>query len=577
MSNDPSTYTIVRGRDRYAGAPDVDSYVNLDMEGKQREFLDSDRSVLLNLEERFDTERQGSNIFRVAGKITNLYDNSISGKSLNYNQFTNFLYYIDPTTSASMTTPVWSGFPQYYEFEFLRDSGIPNHINFVNKSASTYNWMVYLSYASGSSDNHVMQYTDEKRSQTVSFESGNGVPYVIQQRTYNGVPLITFYCGVNHNLDVGQWVETSVSYNNNNLFQVYQLGDDTYGSQTGVFSIYNVGYTGTTFANNAKGTFKRIVEISNSAETKSQYYIRKNALLTSILDLDLTQLGFESNAFPTIKQLEYSALTPNLTQRVSIKDGSLSFGFSFDKDIDITNIIDNLGRPVTDLYVTIVERGYMGWFNKPYNNTVGTPALQVGWGFNFLENSIDSYWDSVTNPSDNIPTGSYTHPDQTTLLNKTFYYNEFLQEDDILKGDFCEYNQYDLQEYVLSPIYHKYTFNSNYYQTASVVGTNQKGYYYQVHYPVPVRAYSPYIETAAKQEVINVPNYATFYDSVKLWRWRDIYPYGYVDAENIGLDYPYLNNAHYPFIDLLFLQTPDRRNINQQTEVIIQPITDDCE
>ena len=94
MSNDPSTYTIVRGRDRYAGAPDVDSFVNLDMEGEQREFLDSDRSVLLNLEERFDTERQGSNIFRVAGKITNLYDNSISGKSLNYSQFTNFLYQI---------------------------------------------------------------------------------------------------------------------------------------------------------------------------------------------------------------------------------------------------------------------------------------------------------------------------------------------------------------------------------------------------------------------------------------------------------------------------------------------------
>ena len=104
MSNDPSTYTIVRGRDRYAGAPDIDSYVNLDMEGEQREFLDADRSVLLNLEERFDTERQASNIFRVAGKITNLYDNSISGKSLNYTQFTNFLYYVDPTTSASMTT-----------------------------------------------------------------------------------------------------------------------------------------------------------------------------------------------------------------------------------------------------------------------------------------------------------------------------------------------------------------------------------------------------------------------------------------------------------------------------------------
>ena len=577
MSNDPSTYTIVRGRDRFAGASDVDSQLSVDLTGEQREFVEGDRTVLLNLEERFYTERQASNTFRVAGKITNVYDNSISGKSLNYTQFTNFLYYIDPVTSASMTTPVWSGFPQYYEFEFQRSQGIPNHITFVNKSASTYNWMVYLSYASGSTDSHPMEYTDEQRSQTVSFNSGDGIPYVVEERTYNGIPLISFYCGVDHNLSVGEWVETSVTYRNNNLFQVYQLGDDSYGSESKVFSIYNVGFTGSTFSTNATGTFKRIVEISNSAETKSQYYIRKNALITSILYLDLTQLGFETNPFPVVKQLEYSALTPNLTQRVSIKDGSNSFGFSFDKDIDITNIIDNLGRPVTDLFVTIVERGYMGWFNKPYNNTVTTPALQVGWGFNFLENSIDPYWDSVTNPSDDIPTGSYTHPDSQTAVNKTFYFNEFLQEGDLLKGDFCEYNPYELQEYVLSPIFHKYTFNSNYYQTSSVVGTNQKGYCYQVHYPVPVRSYSPYIETAAKQGVVGVPNYATFYDSVQLWRWRDIYPYGYVDAEGIGLDYPFLNNAHYPFIDILFLQTPDRRNINQQTEVIIQPLTDDCE
>jgi hypothetical protein len=46
-----------------------------------------------------------------------------------------------------------------------------------------------------------------------------------------------------------------------------------------------------------------------------------------------------------------------------------------------------------------------------------------------------------------------------------------------------------------------------------------------------------------------------------LFRWRDLYPYGFVDSNGIGVDYPYMNNSHYPFVDTIFRITPEDYNI----------------
>ena len=68
---------IVRGSDRYAGAPDTDLSIQIPIENSKKSIIEGDRTVLLNLEERFDHERQISTKFRIAGKIVNLFDNTI--------------------------------------------------------------------------------------------------------------------------------------------------------------------------------------------------------------------------------------------------------------------------------------------------------------------------------------------------------------------------------------------------------------------------------------------------------------------------------------------------------------------
>jgi hypothetical protein len=531
-----------------------------------REFIEGDRSVLLNLEEIFDSERQLSSKFRVAGKITNLFNNTITGKT-NYTPFTNSLFYIDEVNSVN--TGIWKGYPQSDEFTFFRNRGISGHTVYVPKSASSYNYNVYLSYAYSSSTTQVMSYRNPFLGVSVgNFMSGDGIPFVINNNLYNGKPYIYFYCATPHNLTIGQYVQLSVSSNGTNIFQVYDLGDESVGSQENVFAIYDIGFTGLT--NNIGGTFKRIVDIQNSGETTSKYYIRLHKILTNPSQSDLTKMGFENSIFNNDRKLEYSALTPNNIERISQKNDSQSFSFSFDQDINIDGLLDSNKKPINELFVTIVEKGYMGWFNKPYNNTYKS-AIDIGWSFNFENDMVSNWWNhSSYDNKDDIPVSSYT------LNGNVFYYNNDLNIGHVLKGDFCEYNEADQREYVLSKMSHKYSYNPDYFQSNDTIEF-PSGYAYQPYYSVPVRQYSNYIETAEPNEVDNVPNWAYFSQYNQSWAWRDIYTYGFTDADGFGVDIPFLNGAHYPFSQILFLQTPIIKDMGIYAQVITPPLIDNCE
>lgn len=571
MGNQKSSeIRIVRGENRFAGASNTDSQINIDLQSQRKNIIEGDRSVLVNIEERFDIERQRSTKFRIAGKLTNIFDNTISGVT-SYVPFRNSLYYID-TLNTVTEGSLWKGYPQYDEFTFYRTRGIDGHISFVNKSASTYNWTMYVSYANGKKEDQYMKHT-------VNFESGtsvnnfvvtDGVPYYILNRQNAGKNLITFNCGFKHNLKIGDWIYTKNEIGGKRYFEVYSLGDESYGNEDTIFSIFNYGFEDPLFGNYATGNFKRVGNINNKDETTSEYYVRTHKILSEVRNSDLTKMGFERNPFPIKKQLEYSALTPNNIQRTSIKDGSLTVGFSFDEDIDINGLKDNLERPVTELFVTIVNKGYMGWFNNPYVNGNDT-GIQVGWDLNFKDNEIDDWWrmDNLNN-RDNIPNSYYD------LNGERFHYNSNLNKDDVIMGSVCEFNGYEQQETVLSDINHKISYNPQIFDNPSD-NLLPEGYTYKPHYSVPLREYSDYIETGDRETVDLVPDYAFFSKNDNQWRWKDIYQYGFIDSNGNGLNNPFLNGCHYPFKEILFLLAPMKKNVNLYNNIIFSPITDDCE
>ena len=560
-------YTIIPSSLEFKSAPFVDQEISLSLTQQSQEITEYDRSQSISLAQLYDDERQACTIFRPTFKVNYLYSNTYTGTT-KYIPFVNNLYYTDPIVSKSNN--IWRGFPQYYEFDFFRPDISDQHIRYQAKSAYTYNWTYYISYAHKNNYDKDLYYNLNGTS--LNWKASEGIPFYINNSLQNGSNVIAFQCVAPHGLTVGEYVELSFNYNGIKLFQVFSLGNGQFGSDVNVFNIYNVGYTGATFANKTTGTFKRVIDPETILETKSKYYVREHKILTNVNDCTMTKNGFEKNVFNEEKKFEYSSITPNNVSRVSQKTSSNSYNITVNYDINLAGLIDNQKRPISELFLTIINKGYTGYFNYP-NNGVG---LKQGWKFNLT--STSNFWWSSTNlnSNTNILTSSYTKPGYS----KTFYYNQDLMSGDTIDGDFCEWNDYEQLERVVSPYYHKLKYNQNIFQTTSVTSTNAPGFYYEPHTPMTIRVFSDYVETGDIEFVDGVPSYAYFSNSDQQFRWRDLYSYGFIDNLDRGVDYPFLNFAQYPFKDVQFRLIPEGINYNSSLLGVpfpVKPLIDGCE
>jgi hypothetical protein len=561
-------YTIIPSSQQYKSAPFVDQEISLSLEQQSQQITEYDRSQSISLAQIYDNERQSCTIFRPTFKVNYLYANTYVGTT-NYVPFLNRLYYVNPEQSS--VNNIWKGFPQYYEFDFYRPDVTDQHIRYQSKSAYTYNWTYYVSYAY--QNNYSKQLSYDLDGTSLTWIASQGIPFFIQNSVQNGNNVISFQCISPHGLSVGEYVELSFNYDNINLFQVYSLGNGLLGSDTHIFNIYNVGYTGATFANKVTGTFRRVINSDNIEETKSKYYIREHKIITNLDDCVMTKNGFEKNVFNEERKFEYSSITPNKVSRISQKTSSNSYNITVKYDLDLNNILDNQKRPVSELFLTIINKGYTGYFNKPTNGV----GLKQGWEFNLTKGS-NFWWDDTNLGSNtNILTSGYT---LTSGATKTFYYNQNLMSGDTIDGDFCEWNDYEQLERVVSPYYHKLKYNQNVFQITQSSDTNAPGFYYEPHTPMTIRVFSDYVETGDLQFIDGIPSYAYFSNSDQEFRWRDLYGYGFIDNLDRGVDYPFLNFAQYPFKNVQFRLIPEGINYNSDLLGVpfpVKPLIDGCE
>jgi hypothetical protein len=594
---------VVLGSLRYKSAPDTDLSFKVPFVQTQKLLTEYDRSIDVSLAQVFDDERQKSNTFKPACKFSLIFKNSLAGRT-NYVPFENNLYYLNAQEAAiqqcatSSSAVAWTGLPQYNEFDFIRTdynvSGytipttiFPPHVQFIPKSASTYNWNFFLSYAHENDYNKQLEAIEGTTNTPLTWRVSDGIPFVIQNTSYNGADLISFRSPIKHGLSIGEYVKIKFdsfpSYTGItelDTFEVYSLGVQTFGSDEYVFNIVNVGFTGTTFNNGRTGTAKRIIDINNISDTMSEYYVRRHRLLTNVDDAIMTKAGFEENIFGTVKKYESSGFTPNRTARVSIKEGSQSYTLSFNNDIEIGDLLDNHRRPLTELYFTVVWKGYFGWMLRDLPGG----GLKEGWEFNLPlknDNTPSDWWVRTNSNSDtNIPINTYTTPYGGGLgpgsTDLVFCYLESLGVDDELNGDICEWNNYEQLERVISKYYHKLKFNPFAFSTQPPPWENTYGYYYQPHHALTIRVFSDYVEEVDTTQINQIPNYAYYSTSRQTFRWRDLYTYGFVDSSGLGVNYPFLNNSHYPFENYIFRIIPEGTNYVEQT-IIQEPIIDNCE
>jgi hypothetical protein len=564
-----NNYTIIPSRLKYKGAPSVDEKVSISLDQSGQQIIEYNRSATLSLAQVYDDERQSCTVFRPTFKVRYLYDNTYVGTTT-FLPFQYNLYYVNP--EQSFVSGTWLGFPQYYEFDFYRPIVSDQHFPYKSKSAYTYNWMYYLTYAHKNNEKKKLTYYSNN-TQVITWNAEEGIPFVIENIEINGNGLISFKCVGSHGLLPNEYVELSLTYRNSNIFQVYSLGNGLFDSESFVFNVLDIGFTGTTFGDNVTGTFKRVTNPDNLEETRSKYYVREHKVITNLDDLIVTKIGFEKNAFREDKQFEYSSITPNNLSRISQKTSSNAYNMTSKYDLDFAGYLDNQKRPLSEIFLTIVNKGYSGYFNEP---SFGI-GLKQGWSFN-LTKSVNEYWD-LNNIDSNttIPLSSYT---QTSGSTKTFFYNSDLKKDDVMDGDFCEWNDYDQTERVISSYYHKLKYNQTVFQTSDNPDSNSLGYYYKPHNLMTLRVFSDYVETGDVGLIEGIPSYSFYSQSDQEFRWRDLYTYGFTDNLERGVDYPFLNTAHYPFSDITFRLIPEGINYNEDlygVDVAIKPLIDECE
>ena len=600
---------IVLGSLRYKTSTDTDLSIPTPLVQNSKNLQEFDRSIDVNLAQLYDDERQKSTTFRPVCKFQLLYENAYTG-STNYPPLENNLYYINENVSllqqcnASAGAIAWQGFPQYHEFDFVRSdynvSGYTqppnNHINFVSRSASTYNWNFFVSYPYKNSYTKVLQYYDGMSSTGKQWVVSDGIPFVIKKTDtfIKGNKVIRFVCPVKHGLSVSEFAKIKIVVNGvittNDTFQVFALGDGMPGTDEYVFNIYDIGYSSGKFISGYNGTFKRIINYENPNDTTSKYYVLQHKLLTNVNDAVMVNAGFEQNIFGSKKKFESPAYTPNNNKRVSIKEGAQSYSLSFNKDIDVNPLRDNQKRPITELYITTLWKGYFGL-------TLGDSSLKQGYEFNLPLSPLKfpSDWWLSTNTSSNFvnennqpyPLGTYQNPlgvkPSGQLID--FKYVLSLNEGDVVDGGIYEWNDYEQKEKMISDISHKFTFNSFVFDISKTdANQNQLGYYYQPHNKMKLRDYSDYIETGSVNNIADVPDYSYFSTTYNALIWRDLYSYGFKDNSGNGVDHPFLNGKHYPYGNFIFRIIPEGTNYIESSlhnyatlYGAAQPTNDDCE
>ena len=596
---------VVLGSLRYKSATDTNLLFQVPLVQTAKEIIEFDRNISIDLQQLYDDERQKSTLFRPISKISLLFDNMYTGTT-NYYPYKCSLFYsnisklLEQVCSKDPKTVLFSGYPQYYEFDFIRydndisgyttpDSASTVHRNFVNKSATTYNWSINISYPYENDYNKQMSAIDSGSNAVMTWISSDGIPFVVNRVMDQNQTVISFRCPVPHGLSVGEFVKLNFNYLGTDTFQVYSLGTPFFGTEEYVFNIYDTGYTGTTFNNGTVGTFKRIIDINNSGDTMSEYYVRKHKVINESNDCVISRTGFEQLIFNKEKEFFKAPITPNNQARVGLKNGNSVYNITFNEDIDIKGLNNNLKKPLTKLYYTIVWKGLMGWtfgLTKPGGGYYG---LKQGWGFNIpplSANTIspNNWWNnSNQNSNTNFTILTYTTPN--SIPNHPFTYIKPLEKGDVLDGDYCEWNNYEQNERVISEMYHKFRFNPFYFNIGntppfSPFQDGGRGYYYKPLYPITIRSFSDYIEEGDPKVVAGIPDYAYFSNTSNTFIWKDLYPYGFIDNNGNGVDYPFLNGGHYPYENIFFRLFGEGSTYNYgqiNNSVVAEPTIDSCE
>jgi hypothetical protein len=370
-------------------------------------------------------------------------------------------------------------------------------------------------------------------------------PIELNGRQYTG-----FRTPMNHGLNVGDRIKlynfvdntpnNTLNLNTQN-YRVFKLGNQTNDNKFRTF-VLDINPLDINFS-------LGISTIKRSVNGKlSSYYVRRFKSLTSsdYKDYDL---------YPAAYGVTY------------FNDEVVAFNFK--NDIDVNNLLDNLGRPITELYLSIIKNdndsnptsiNTQYWLTQQQN--LPTPYNTRFW------TKISAGYELENDASVNYNIRSYG---DTNFVGSTYYEN-IDESDDTFDGDIVEYNENELLERRLENVYHRInTVYREYLNSINSSSENKKeGYIYTPFNLIQIREFSNYINPVVNlqsvldqynitnpieidelRKAFQIPDYATQI-APNVYKWRDLLAIGEFDNSGSGVDYPFESGAHYVYLDKRF-------------------------
>ncbi len=431
-------------------------------------------------------------------------NNNFNGKTLNYEEsFNKHLKEINGWFGFYDPNITKLGFCEFYDLEPRRDRFD------LSSSLSIKNWNFTITYPYKHTYDHYL------------VKDGLLITNSLE-RVIGGVPMVALGTAAPHNLKVGDSVRISniSNQNMNGDFTVLGLGLENGDYKETYFVIDinpNDADIGPLFNN---GRMKRLY-YGNEVE----YYIRlftrvKNYRTQKSLnenDCEVYELAFSRNIYD------------DQNYQIVVKE-----------DIDVSDLTDNLGRPLSELYLTMIKTNSDGLFTRvisgfDFNNQYGNVITSTAQGRN-----VSNIRKMHTSSAPLEPFKSHTPLETDVKIGDNYYY-----------GDICEYSKLEVKETILQSVTHRFntvdretTISKPVNNGANTIdGIRPEGYIYQPHYMIKIRQFSNYIEQG-DSSVLGVPDYAENLGDGRLI-WRDLLTIGYNDGQQETLDYPFLNGAHY--------------------------------
>ena len=509
-----------------------DTLLKVELLANQKEIPNNDINNVLDVGQVFNNERQSCTFYRIIGTINSVASNSLfnlnnsaNNNLSTYSYFNNSVFngatFFDKLNNNLKEKDGWFGYfnknnpnntlclftdlePKRERFSFISDirpfNGSTGQI--VN------NWDLTITYPAAVDSGHTMV--------------NNGLLICDAQPAIASTKqMVAIGLPCKHNLVAGDTVRITGTNGYNGDYLVTRIGLDN-GDLKEYYFVIDAPPTGAISGNS------RIKRLSNDVESK--YYFRifrkiktRSSNVVENDDYEIYKLGFSENIF-----------SDTITQ------------FTFNEDIDVSNLTDNLGRPLSELYLTILKTSSNNLFTN-ISSGIETPFISN------LNNSVtNTYLTSIPVINKIHNGGSTPFPSHIPLeSNISFNNTDFY-------GDLVDYNDNDLREVVLAEVNHRFnTINreSNPQLVTSTqtinLGPRQEGYYYKSHHLIRIRNFSSYIEQA-DNSVENIPSYATNIGDGRL-TWRDLLDIGYNEQGLNTLDYPFTNGSHYLYNNYCFI------------------------